>query len=450
MINETRNDLNFRRTSGATDGRIKGALKSILPFAITVAISWPMALLAGIGALSYRWQKRWEDKDAKRHIINPAYWTDYLANRHGKSNDKNKDKDQDKNKENDNLKTAAVAGVGAGVGALGGGLLATRAKQAMEVTPEERKTEAFKIFWVTFSNGEIMRVRALDENGAKELCNTIIKQTTNPVYNKLNDKIRLGCPRYKLYLDTGEIVYWSGIDKKTAVKEAFSTRLELCTILNREYPNITKMEPMEAPTKVVKSEAKKGEYITIPELNNYTISTEKPDFSKPEKTQRRFYEWGTLKHFKTSFGLYSNICFPSESEKDAEKIIKEFYSVIKNENDKLISEINTSKYKVTFIDGDIYHIPEGDEYRAGETAKKIHNAKLVTISKNMTGVNKEDFDELLNNLTKTLKNNTIKDVKRIEKTPDNYKMKQMKQFKLIKYVDDNDNHRVEYGPFDLQ
>ena len=57
--------VNFNSTSAGTDGRLKGFAKALPMMAITSAISWPLALLSAIGSLSYRWQKRWEDKDAQ-------------------------------------------------------------------------------------------------------------------------------------------------------------------------------------------------------------------------------------------------------------------------------------------------------------------------------------------------------------------------------------------------
>lgn len=455
ILNEDRyymknNDLDFNRTSGAKDGRLKGLLKSLPSLALTVAVSPPVAALAAIGALFYRWQKRWEDRDAKRQILNPAYWVDYLANPH-ESNKKDKnDKTKDNDSTNTNTSNSTSTAVAAGAGAVAGGLLADRLKKSRELTPEERKAAAFIVFWVTLSNGEILRVRALDEKGAKEITNNIIDILEEPVYGELNKKIRYGgFPRYKFYLDTGEIVYWSADEKKEAVKEAFDTRGEICEILNREYPDLTKIDQMDLPKKVVKSEAKKGELIDIPEKNKFIISRTKPDFSKQEKTDRPFWKWGTLNHFKTSFAVFTKIAFPAENEKDAEKIIREYYNSIRHEIDKILPMLNTTTklFKINFVDGDIYHMPGKTQQEAVNIGNQFHEIKYKIIEKHMIGVNKEDYIELLENYNKTSRGVNIKAINKVSDTPETYSVKNPKHVKLIRL--DNNKESVEWPTFDL-
>ena len=445
--------VNFSRTSAGTDGRLKGLVKALPMMAITTAISWPLALLSAIGALSYRWQKRWEDRDAKRHIFTQAYWTEYLANSHKKDSKKKNSgsfwgSDKDNNTEVDNRRTGLSTAAVAGTGALAGGLLADKLKK-YEQTPEERKTEDYKIFWVTFSNGEIIRVRAFDERGARELCNEIIKQTETPVYKKLNNNITLGFSRYKFYLDSGEIVYWSGKDKKSAFDEAYKTRIELCEVLNKEYPNLTKMEPMETPKRAIRTESNKSEKIPLPEYNKFVVSETKPDFSKQEKSTKKFYQWGSLKHFETSFGVFTKICFPAETVTEAEKIVRDFYSGISDVTDKLVEMLNnrTKAYKITFNDKDIYHIPGKDKDSAVTLAEKIHNAKINAFEHNLYGTAKDDYNELIDEFNRTSKGTTIYKIKSIEDTPDSYSVKKTNKFKLVYYIDNKNS--VESGPYNL-
>ena len=450
----TQSGLNFNRTGGAKEKRGKGLLKALPGLAITTFVCWPMALLGAIGALSYRWQKRWENRDAKRHILTPQYWTDYLANPH-ESDDKNKKDDKNDNDSNttnttnttnDNNTTSTA--IAAGTGVVAGGLLADKLK---ELTPEERKNRDFKVYWVKMSNGEIVRVRAFDENGAKEVVNIIIKTTEKPCYKVLNDNISAGLPKYTFYFDSGEIVQWSGKDKKSAFEQAIATRKGLCEVLNKEYPDITKMDPMDLPKKAIKSISKKGEKIEIPKLNNYTIYKTKPVFDDSYSTNRMFYEWGTLKHFKTKFSVFNNITLPSENEKDAEKIIREFFNEIKSDLQSIMNMMNSSYklYKITFVDGDIYHIPGKTENEATELGKKIHLSKFKVIEQNMTGVNHDDWEEIINDFNIKVKHRfDIKDIKQVIETPETYSPpKNPKKFKLIKYINKNDS--VEYGPYEL-
>lgn len=461
ILNEDRyymgnSNLNFNRTSGAKDGRLKGALKSIpsfLPHLLLLPVTWPVTLLSLVGAIAYRQQKRWEDRDAKRQIFNPAYWVDYVANPHeGNKKDKddknNKDnKSTDSNNTNTNNTTTAVA---AGAGAVTGGLLADKLKQMKERSPEERKTAEYKPFWVTFSNGEIVRLRSYDEKGAKEMANAIIEYNKEPVYGTLNKKIKHGgFPRYKFYLDTGEIVYWSAKDKKEATKEAFETRKELCEILNRDYQDLTKMEPMDGPKRVVKSEAKNGEEIPLPEKDKFVISRNKPDFSKQEKTGRPFWKWGTLNHFKTSFAVFTKIAFPAENEKDAEKIVREFYDSARHVRSKIqpMLETQTKLFKINFADGDIYHMPGKTQQEAVDFGKAFHEIKYNVIEKHMIGVNKEDYEELIDNYNRTSRGTNIKSIAKISDTPETYSVKNPKHVKLVRV--DSSTESVEWPTFDL-
>jgi hypothetical protein len=70
---------NFDRTGGSRVSGISGLLQSLPSLAITTAICWPVTLLAGLGALSYRIRKNYEDKDSWLNRLNPRFWVDYLA-----------------------------------------------------------------------------------------------------------------------------------------------------------------------------------------------------------------------------------------------------------------------------------------------------------------------------------------------------------------------------------
>lgn len=453
-INEARyygstSNYNFNRTGGAKQKGVKGFFKALPSFLITTAISWPAALLGVIGALSYRWQKRWEDDNAKRQMLLPQYWTDYLANRHD-DDDKNKDKnkkgwfsnDDDKDTSSGGTKTAVAA---AG-GAVAGGLLANNLKKLREETPEELKNKAFTTYWVTLSNGEIIRLRADSEKSAKEAANEIIKYTEKPCYYPLNLKIKPGgCPRYKFYLDSGEIVYWSGATKKDAAKEALETRRELAEIMNKEYPDLMNLDPIALPTKVVKTETKKGEEIPLPKQNSFiSVSTTMPDFNAKVDKNRLLWEWGTLKQFKTSFFVFSSIYFPSENEREADKVVKGFFAINARNIERLINDYNEemNTYKVAFIDGDLYHIPARTPEEAKSTAEKIHNNKYVVFEKVLVGTSQDDYEEIIKDFDVRAKGVDIRSIKNVTESSEKYKPKNPKKYKLIQYINKRDT--IEY------
>lgn len=463
-VNEERyymknSNLDFNRTAGAKDGRIKGLFKAAPVMLLSAVICWPLALLAGIGSLAYRWQKRWEDRDAKRHMLTPQYWTDYLANSH-KSDERDeefrnksvKDKERDiwgiKTTDSSTTPKATDTSV------------TTNNKQSNglpignledDLTPEERKTQAYKEYWITFSNKEIVRVRAFSEQEAKTLGNYIVK-CTKPVYDKLNNRIsQMYGPKYIFYLDTGEIVQWSAKDKKTAYNEAIDTRKDLCEIFNKEYPGLTKATPMELPKKAIKAEARKGEKIELPKQNSFVITTTKPTFQKNVKDDKPLYEWGTLKQFKSKFFLFTTIYFPSENERDAEKIIRDFFDENKNDIKSMMNDANIEMkaYKIRFEDNDVYHIPGKTKEAATALGKKLHDSKINIITKNMNGVNLDDWEELVLDFDNKHKGTvTLKSIKSVEDSPEKFSPpKNPKSFKLIKTLDKQDS--VEYGPYNL-
>ena len=470
-INEDRyymkgSNLDFNRTSGAKDGRAKGFFKAAPIMLLSAVVCWPLALLAGIGALAYKTQKRWEDRDAKRQMLNPAYWTDYLANRHDKKHDDeftNKstmDKVRDvwgikKGNETDssissnsNPDDTRLNGTNPDST---GSLLADEKKKYEELTPEERKSQDYKEYWVQFSNNEIVRVRAFDENEATEIANLIINYTAKPVYGALNNKISQTCPKYIIYLDSGEIVHWSAKDKKTAFNEALATRKDLCEIFNKEYPKLTKIEPITVPKKAVRAEARKGEKIEVPKPNSFKITTIKPEFSKKLKSDKPLYEWGSLKQFKSKFFLFTTIYLPSENEHDAERIIREFFEQNRPDIKSMMDAANTETkaYKIKFEDNDVYHIPGKTKEEAVALGKKLHDSKINIITKNMNGVNLDDWEELVKEFNERSKDNiTLKSIKSVEESPEKFSPpKNPKVFKLIKTLNKQDS--VEYGPYNL-
>jgi hypothetical protein len=426
---------NFNRTGGSKQKGVKGLIKSLPSFILTSVVSWPVSLLMLLGTMSYRWQKRWEDRDAKRQMLLPTYWTDYLANTNaGKSNkDRKNDTHDEKSKSLSTL-------TGAAGGALAGSLLADKVKELKD-TPENRKSKAFVEYWVTLSNGEIVRVRGENENDAKEAANAIIKYTDKSCYDVFNRKIRNGCPKYKFYLDSGEIVYWSAIDKKSAMKEAIETRKDLAEIMNKEYSDLIGLEPLVVPTKVVKSETKKGQEIEKPKMDTFlSISTIKPDFKLKSNRDKLLWELDSLKQFKASFVIFPSIYFPSENYYEAETVIKEFFNhnryIVNNIINKLRNKGDV--YTIKFVDGDIYYVPGNTENDAISIAKEIHDNKYRTFDKVFVGTSKDDYDEIIKEYPKN-HSNTIMAI-------DSVKVNEHKDFKIPNEY--NKVRVVEYGDKD--
>ena len=89
------------------------------------------------------------------------------------------------------VRTGADVTAGA-VGAESADIAAKLSKDAsindedIEEIKEKALNSIFVPYWVTFSNGEIVRVRADSEENAKLMANMIIAYTVKSVYNVLN------------------------------------------------------------------------------------------------------------------------------------------------------------------------------------------------------------------------------------------------------------------------
>lgn len=148
--------------------------------------------------------------------------------------------------------------------------------------------------------------------------------------------------------------------------------------------------------------------------------------------------------------MFNSFYLPSESERDAEKIVRDFFEKNKNEISSIMKMMNvtTKMYKVTFADHDIYNVPGKTEVGAISLAKQLHDSKIDIINNNMTGVNRDDWEELVEDFNKMEYNVTLKSIKSVVDTPETYSPpKNPKKFKLVKRLDDKDS--VEYGPYEL-
>ena len=70
---------NFNTTGGSNVSGISGFLQSIPSFALTAAVSWPVALLAGLGAITHRIRNKYEVRNSWLNRLNPGFWAEYLA-----------------------------------------------------------------------------------------------------------------------------------------------------------------------------------------------------------------------------------------------------------------------------------------------------------------------------------------------------------------------------------
>lgn len=389
---------NFNKTGGSITKGLKGLVRSIPSFLITTAISWPVALLAGVGALQHRMQKKWDDKHSFINRFRPSYWTEYIAN---PSSSKTENRREDGGETfGDKAKRFLGLGGAAAAGAIAGSKLANK-------NIDDIKNEAFKTYWITLSNGEIIRLRADNEENAKMFANYIIEQT-KPVYEKLNQKIKeYNAPRFKFNFTDGEVCYWAGPeDKKQAYQEALKSRQELADVLNKQYAGLIVLDSLERPQITGKVEVKKGELIEYPKVNVFkNITTTQPVVADDTNTKKLGKPVYRFKMFDNCRIIWKNFKFniPSTKIGQAEEFIKGFAK-----NDELLKKLEDNimrtetLYKVTMPDGDSYDLAAVSSYEAAAMAIKIYNIKVLLLKKILATDEKNAYENFLNDFEDVL------------------------------------------------
>lgn len=447
----------FDRTGGSRVGGVSGLLQSIPSLAITTLICWPAVLLSGLGAISHRMREKYEDKNSWINRLNPRFWVDYLATSHkGKSSSSHKDKEKDGWV---SRVSKSLFGGAAGAGAVAGAAALAKDSSTADssIDTEEAKIAAmnaiFVPYWVTLSNGEILRVRADSEENAKTMANMIIAYTTKPCYNKLNEKISQGCPRYKFYFDDGEMCYWSAPTQKQAYNEALDTRKELCKAMNDVMATSVALDNLDEPKVDGKVEVKRGEKIEVPQQNKFlnvtTVQPQRPDEPTIKPLPKPTYKYGSLSHYKSSYANFM-LNIPGYHEGEAIDIVKEFNSRYAND---IIRDIyykmnkRYDLYKVFMKDGDIYVIPGKSVNEVSKIAVELYYAKVESIKDVLQDSALEEYEDFLTDFGDRI--NSVRDVKLIDPADGNdYTIKKGDEASLIKVTEKNEDNK-KYNNFKL-
>lgn len=421
----------FNRTGGGSATGLWGLVQSIPSFLISSIICWPATVLAGIGILSNRFQERWQDKKSWLNRLDPRFWADYMGKPHelagltkgggslldrallwpitvpariagvgaaalglGSLKDKIKNKvkgaeekifgfkEYKESEKDENGNVIAGAAAGAAVAELG-----------KDLTPEEIKNLVFRPYWITLSNGEILRVRADSEEHAKLFATFICSnKKIKLIYAAKNERIKKGCGKYKFLFDDGEIAYGAGDDKDDAMREVLRDRQALCEEFNKVNPNLMELTPLEIPMIINGDDVVPvyGEEIPLPEEKKFKkVTTEKPNVSnnkKSDKLPNPVYEYMSLHHFRV---VWANFAFnmPVPKEGTATDVLKK---IIADGNSGLGEiERNMGKhmdlYVVKFHDGDRYIIAANDRYAAEKLGYKLYKSKHENVTNTLTG-----------------------------------------------------------------
>lgn len=450
---------NFDRTGGSKVSGVSGFLQALPSFAITTAISWPVTLIAALGAITHRIKEKYEDKNSWLNRLNPMFWVDYLAtpsksksssgsvfNSSSSSKSSSKSEKTWKERVHDALFGAGSGAVGA-AGTVAAASLLSKDSSVDDLdssTVENLKETAINAilvpYWVTLSNGEIIRVKADSDESAKIMANAIIAYTKKPCYERLNERIEKGSPRYKFYFDDGECCYWSADSQKKAYEEATKTRKDLCKVMNSITVGETFIDPLDEPKLDGKVEVTRGKKIQLPEQNKFlNVTTVQPTRTKDssKKLPKPLYEYAGLYHYKASYANFM-INIPAYSSAEASDIVILFNKI----NDDPISEIydrmdkTMMLYRVFMKDGDIYVIPGKTVNDVSEIAMELYKGKMESINKTLQDAALEDYENFIKEYGSYVSG--VKDVKKIDpEEGKDYKIKKGDVARLVKIVKDD-------------
>ena len=411
----------FNRTGGGIATGLWGLVQSIPSFAICSLISWPMTVIAGIGILSNRLQSRWEDKKSWLNRLDPRFWADYMGKPHELAGiTKGGGSLLDRALLWPITVPARILGVSAGV--LGLSELKDKLKSKVKnvedeifgfkkykeaekdkdgnviagadssLSPEEIKNLVFREYWITLSNGEVLRVRADSEEHAKLFATYFCSNPKMLVYyGVLNRQImEQKWGKYKFIFDDGEIAYGVGKTKDDAAKEALKNRKELCDALNESSKDLMPLVPLAYPAIINLDDVKPvyGEEIGIPDANKFKkVTTEKPNVDGKSdgkvKLPNPVYEYESLHHYRVAWVNF-RFNMPSLDDKMAIEILRRLVS--DRRGNSVFKEIEKKMqdkrdlYNVKFKDGDVYTIASENDTNAIKLGKAIHSIKIDVIN----------------------------------------------------------------------
>jgi len=456
--------------TGGGESNVKGigaVLQSIPSLAITTAIAWPVTLFAGIGALTHRIQQRWENKEAWRNRLMPGFWVDAIADPAdtGKSylhkavswpvdavkgiskgalkmlgigaagavgyeaakkkGIIDKVKDWFKKKTGKDVESATPEDINKFVDSSTGELL--------PFTPEEIKSLDFKEYFVTFTNGEVIRLLADTKENAKMEANYVIDTlTTKKVYKNMNAAIKTNenYNKYTVPFDNGEIAIVAATNEKEAIATATEQRKLLCNAINNGNKGLIFIEPLVVPKPIVEEISVDSKEISIPKVKN--ISETKPTVRKTsdEKMPNPLYKTDHLHHMCAAFAEF-RFNYPAGNDTDAEQILFDTLGSSKSEIGEAYTNYQSKKdlFKITYGDGDVYVIASTSEYAAKEIADKIHANKITAFTKKASRAGSVELRNLFKFFGDKIK--TARDVKALPPQKKHAEKKNWSEAKII-------------------
>lgn len=383
---------NAMRSAGQTRryAGLKGAIYTIPSFLLCTMIYPPLSFVLLIGAIANRISAKWHEQKGILGALNPFSWAEYIAT----GNYKNKDNDgktaydilQHRNASDKNT----VADDSSTLSAVTGTALDEKQRSKLE-------NIVFRPWFITFDNGEVVKLMSYDEDGAKLGAKGLIERpdmlkrlgTQISTYEQYKNNMDQRYSVYKAIFDDGQIFYTIGKTEAEAEKTAKELVKSLGETFDEGYKNNNINAPKYKIPNLLRLEQQETLEIPLPKkvmnISNRATAPGKKEVDN-EKESKFFWQYGTeLYQVEMTFtkgmpGGCFVMKFPTENFEMAEKIVKDILSdfwntpygkMIRDEQDE-----TDNWYMAQFIDGDRYLIHGKNETAVKQMALNLYRIKM--------------------------------------------------------------------------
>lgn len=386
---------------------MKGALFTVPSFLLCTLIYPPLSFVLLIGAIANRISAKWHEQKGLLGALNPLSWAEYIAT----GNYRNKDENGKTIYDGAPRRTAGNNDDRKNIDAGDSSTLQNSISQSLkDIEISKLESLVFRDWFITFDNGEVIKLVSYNEEGAKIGAKALIDHPIMlkrlgaqiSAYERYKSGMSQEYSVYKAVFNDGQIFYTVGKTEEEATATAKELVKSLGKAIDDGYKsNHINIQKYKVPN-LVRLEIQEKLEIPLPQsvvdISNFASVPGKIDNN--EKESKFFWQYGTnLYQVEMSFskGMPANsfvMKFPTENFEMAKKIVKEILSDFWNtpygkmlKND----QIDTDKwYMAKFIDGDRYLIHDKDEEAAKRKALSLYRLKINSckrfISQNFTKV----------------------------------------------------------------
>lgn len=386
---------------------MKGALFTVPSFLLCTLIYPPLAFVLLMGAIANRISAKWHEQKGLFGALNPLSWAEYIAT----GNYRNKDENGKTAYDGAPRRTVGNDADRKNIGAGDSSALQNSIGQSMkDVEVSKLESLVFRDWFITFDNGEVVKLISYNEEGAKIGAKALIDHPIMlkrlgaqiSAYERYKSGMDQQYSVYKAVFNDGQIFYTIGKTEEEATATAKEIVKSLGKAIDEGYKNNhINIQSYRVPN-LVRLEIQEKLEIPLPQsvvdISNFASVPGKEDNN--EKESKFFWQYGTnLYQVEMIFskGMPANsfvMKFPTENFEMAKKIVKEILSDFWNTPyGKMLRDDQSDMdnwYMAKFIDGDRYLIHDKDDVAAKQKALSLYRLKMNSckrfISQNFTKV----------------------------------------------------------------